>query len=252
MEYTKILDESSPLPLYHQLKVLLKKKIESGVWKTGKKIPSEKELASIYSTSMTTVRQAVALLTNEGLLVKKQGKGTFVATAKIQKGPILLTSFTEEMQSKGFKVKSKVLRFGRVNPNDVIRRTLNLPEDEKVFLIQRLRYANDEPMGLQSSYIVLDIAEGLENEDLSGSLYQILEHKYGVVIAKANENYSAMLLDKNTEKLLGLPHPAVGFSVKRIAYSAKNRPIEYTESFMRADRYSISIKLQRHTNTSIR
>ncbi len=252
MEYTKFLDESSPLPLYHQLKVLLKEKIESGAWKPGKRIPSEKELASIYSTSMTTVRQAVALLTNEGLLVKKQGKGTYVATTKIQKGPILLTSFTEEMRSKGFRVKSKVLRFGKIEPNDAVRRILNLSENKEVFLIQRLRYANDEPMGLQSSYIVSDIAEGLENEDLSGSLYRILEHKYGVVIVRADENYSAILLDKNTEKLLGLPHPAVGFSVKRIAYSIQNRPIEYTESFMRADRYSISIKLQRHVNTSMR
>ncbi len=248
MEYTKFLDESNPLPLYHQLKILLKEKIENGIWKPGKRIPSEKELANIYNTSMATVRQAVALLTNEGFLVKKQGKGTFVATTKIQKGPILLTSFTEEMRSKGFKVKSKVLRFGKIEPNDAIKKILDLTKGEELFFIQRLRYANNEPMGLQSSYIVSDIAEGLENEDLTGSLYQILEHRYGVLIARADENYSAILLDKNTEKLLGLSHPAVGFFVKRVAYSVQNRPIEYTESLMRADRYSISIKLRRHAN----
>lgn len=252
MARVKLLDDKSPLPLYYQLKVLMKDRFENGEWYPGVKIPSEKELADFYSTSVTTVRQAVSLLVNEGLLIRKQGKGTFVAVRKIQRGPKTLMSFTEEMRQKGLEVSSKILRAGRAKPNAGIRKILELPEDGEIFFIQRLRYANDQAIGLQSSYVVLNTFENLDIDEFAGSIYELLEKKYGITIASAEDNYSAVLLDSNTERLLGLHQPAVAFSVKRIAYSSLGKPVEYTESYMRADKYSLSISLERDGKTSLR
>jgi GntR family transcriptional regulator len=242
----KVLDESDPLPLYYQLKILLKERIENNEWKAGSKIPTENELAKFYGTSMMTVRQAVGLLVNEGLLIKKQGKGTFVAPVKIQKGPHILNSFTEEMRQKGFEVKSKLLRFSKIIPDDDVRKVLNLSNDDQVYFIQRLRYADNEPIGIQSTNLACDaIEEELEGSELTGSLYELLEAKFGIQIKYADEFYSAILIDKEMAHLLSLSLPSVGFFVKRIGYTLDWKPIEYTESIMRADKYSISIKLQR-------
>ncbi len=241
----KILDESDPLPLYYQLKMLLKDRIENKEWAEGSKIPTEKELASFYNTSLMTVRQAVGLLVNEGLLIKKQGKGTFVAQAKIQKGPNVLNSFTEEMKQRGFEVRSELLRFNKIIPAGDVKKVLNLSDNDEVYFIQRLRYANNEPIGIQSTNLVCDVLEELHEEELTGSLYELLETKAGIQVKYADEIYSAILIDKQTAHLLKISLPTVGFSVKRIGYISNGRPIEYTESIMRADKYSISVKLQR-------
>ncbi len=241
----KVLDENDPLPLYYQLKVLLKGRIEDKEWIEGSKIPTENELAKFYGTSMMTVRQAVGLLVNEGLLIKKQGKGTFVAQAKIQKGPNILNSFTEEMKQRGFEVKSELLRFSRIIPDSDVKKILNLSDSDQVYFIQRLRYANNEPIGIQSTNLVYDVVKELNASELTGSIYKLLEEKFGIQVKYADEFYSAILIDKQMAHLLGISLPAVGFNVKRIGYTANGRPIEYTESIMRADKYSISVKLQR-------
>ncbi|MEM3265263.1 MAG: GntR family transcriptional regulator [Candidatus Micrarchaeaceae archaeon] len=238
----KFLDESDPLPLYYQLKVLLKERIDKE-WKSGSKIPTENELAKFYGTSMMTVRQAIGLLVNEGLLIRKQGKGTFVAPAKIQKGPRILNSFTEEMKQRGFEVRSEILRFSKIIPDSDVKKILNISNDDQVYFIQRLRYANDEPIGIQSTNLAFEGT--LESSELTGSLYELLETKFGIQIKYADEFYSAILIDKQMSHLLNVPFPSVGFAVKRIGYTFDGKPIEYTESIMRADKYSISVRLQR-------
>ncbi|MCL4407350.1 MAG: GntR family transcriptional regulator [Thermotogae bacterium] len=238
----KFLDESDPLPLYYQLKVLLKERIDLE-WKAGSKIPTENELAKFYGTSLMTVRQSVGLLVNEGLLIKKQGKGTFVAPVKIQKGPHILNSFTEEMKQRGFEVKSELLRFGKITPDSDVRKILNLSDDDQVYFIQRLRYANNEPVGIQSTNLACDVE--IESSELTGSLYELLETKFDIQIKYADEFYSAILIDKQMAHLLDVSLPSVGFAVKRIGYTSDGKPIEYTESIMRADKYSISVKLQK-------
>ncbi|RKX48976.1 MAG: hypothetical protein DRP38_03755, partial [Thermotogae bacterium] len=89
------LDRFSNVPLYHQLKEIIRRNILLGVWKPGDRIPSERELSKEYEVSLMVVRQALSLLVNEGFLVRKQGKGTFVVKSKIMQGPRRLRSFSE-------------------------------------------------------------------------------------------------------------------------------------------------------------
>ncbi len=241
----RYLDKNSPIPLYHQFKVILREKIENGEWKIGEKIPTEKEFADLYNISITTVRQALNALTIEGILTRQQGKGTFVANPKIEKGPTELTSFTEEMAKRGMRAGSKVLHLGRVKANERIAKVLKIPLRSEVTFVQRLRFANDEPMGIQSCYIPEKFVPDLTESDLSGSLYKLLENRYQLKIVSAIERYSAILLDKRTSKLLHLNYPAVGFMVERTAFLMNGKPIEFVESIMRGDRYSVSINLVR-------
>jgi len=239
----KYLDRNSPIPLYYQFKVILREEIENRKWKVDEKIPTEKEFADLYHISITTVRQALNALTIEGVLVRQQGKGTFIANPKIEKGPIILTSFTEEMAKRGMKASSKVLHIGNSRVDKRIARILKILPGSNVTFIQRLRFADDEPMGIQNCYIPKDFVPNLTESDVSGSLYELLENKYQLKIANAIEKYSAILLEKHISKLLHLNYPAAGFIVERTAFLANGKPVEFVESIMRGDRYSISINL---------
>ena len=241
----KYLDKNNPIPLYYQLKTILREEIENEKWNVGEKIPTEKELANLYHISITTSRQALNALVIEGLLVRHQGKGTFVENKKLDMGPIELESFTEQMAKRGMKSSSKVLHVGSSKANKRITSILKILPESNVIFIQRLRFANDEPMGIQNCYIPKDFIPDLKSSDVSGSLYELLENKYQLKIANAIEKYSSIILGKSISKLLHLNYPAVGFMVERTAFLSNGKPIEFAESIMRGDRYSISINLVR-------
>ena len=243
---TRRLDEQSPVPLYHQLRESLFEKIESGEWKPGDRIPTEDELCEMYQISKTTVRQALNALAIEGWLRRKQGRGTYVTEPRIEQGPIELTSFSEEMRRSGLRPASKILELKEIPATSKIAKELELGESESVFMIKRLRLANDEPMGIQTAYLSAALLPGLLDEDLSGSLYQVLEEKYGIIPASAVEMHYATLLDGHEVELLGMsPSGSVGLVAERRAFSQDGRPIEFVSSVMRGDRYRISVRLVR-------
>lgn len=240
------LDERSPVPLYHQLREFLLERIESGEWQPGDRLPTEDELCERYQISKTTVRQALNSLATEGVLLRKQGRGTYVAEPKIEQGPIELTSFSEEMGRRGLSPSSKILELEEIPATRKIAKELDLTEDESVFMIKRLRLADDEPMGIQTAYLPAVLFPGLLNEDLSGSLYQILKEKYGLAPAFATEVYFATLLEGHEAELLKASSSSlVGLVVERRAFSQNECPIEFVSSIMRGDRYKISVRLVR-------
>ena len=245
---TRKLDEHSPIPLYHQLQELLREKIESGEWNPGARLPTEDELCEMCQISKTTVRQALSALAIEGFLIRKQGRGTFVAEPRIEQGPVELTSFSEEMQRRGLYPASKVMELKEIPATPKIADALKLDRGELVFMIKRLRLANDEPMGIQTAYLPAALFPGLLDEDLSGSLYQVLEEKYSIIPASATEVHYAVLLDKHEAELLGMPsRDSVGLLVERRGFSQDEHPIEFVSSIMRGDRYQVSVHLVRRS-----
>jgi GntR family transcriptional regulator len=244
--FAQRLDERSPVPLYHQLRELLLEKIESGEWKPGDRLPTEDELCEMFQISKTTVRQALNALAIEGWLRRKQGRGTYVAEPRIEQGPIELTGFSEEMRRRRLRPASKILELKEVPATRKISKELEIPQGESVLMIKRLRLADDEPMGVQTAYLPAALFPGLLDEDLSGSLYQILNDKYGLAPASATEVYYATLLDGDEAELLKASSSSpVGLVVERRALSQGERPIEFVSSIMRGDRYKISVRLVR-------
>ncbi len=240
-----MIDPYSTEPLYYQLKEILRKNILAGVWKAGEKIPTERELSESFKVSTAVVRQAVSLLADEGFLVKRQGKGTFVVDTRVRQGPRKLSSFSEEMSTMGLKASSIVLEKGIKEADEKISKVLQLQPKTKVIMVKRLRLANDEPLGIQTFYVAEYIAPGFLENDLTQSLYKLLETKYGIVIKSAYEKYFATVLDKYECKLLQVRWPFAGFIVERIAFDASGSTVEYTESVIRSDKYSVQVHLRR-------
>jgi len=240
-----LIDPYSTEPLYYQLKEILRKNILAGVWKAGDKIPTEKELSETFGVSTAVVRQAVSLLVNEGFLVKRQGKGTFVTDTRVRQGPRKLSSFSEEMAAMGLKPSSIVLEKGIKEADEKICKALQVQPKTRVVMVKRLRLANDDPLGIQTFYIPEYVAPDFLQNDLTQSLYKLLETKYGIVIKSAYEKYYATILDKYECKLLKVKWPFAGFIVERIAFDTTGSPVEYTESVIRSDKYSVQVHLRR-------
>lgn len=245
MQLNGKLDYSSKEPLYHQLKEIIRKNILLGVFLPGDKIPTEDELSETFGVSKSVVRQAVSLLVQEGFLVKRQGIGTFVVDNRIKQGPRKLTSFSEEMKMKGLEPKSVVLENGIIEANKKIAKALAIEIGTPVIMVKRIRYAQDEPIGIQTFYTLEKLAPDFFDNSLTQSLYNLLETRYGLHIVKAEEKYYATILDNHECKLLKVKPPFAGFIVERIGYDVSDIPVEYTESVIRADKYAVEIILRK-------
>ena len=185
-----MIDPTNVIPKYYQLANILRQQIENGDFQPYNAIPSERQLEQRYNLSRPTIRQAIDLLSRQGYLYRVHGKGTFVSPPKLQKGMLELTSFSEDMCNRGLKPGQRILEFGYVKPDKKIRRHLEIPDDEKkVLRIKRLRYGDEEPMGLQDSFLALDSAHTITQEEIEekGSIYVILQEKFGIYPAEADE-----------------------------------------------------------------
>jgi GntR family transcriptional regulator len=241
------LSKDLPIPLYHQLKTLLLERIRAGEMKPNDRLPAEDELAATHGVSKATVRQALNDLAVAGVLRREQGRGTFVAEPKLAQGPREMTSFTDEMRSRGLRPSSKVLNHGAIKAEADIAEKLRVTEGAQIMRLKRLRLADDEPMGIQTAYFSLELAPRLAEEDFSNaSLYEALERKYGLWPARAQETYVATLLDRADAKLLKVAAASPALSAERVSYLSSGQPLEVTYSIMRGDRYQIVLDLIRH------
>jgi len=241
-----VLSKHLPIPLYHQLKTILLERVKSGELKANDKLPSEDEIAEQYGISKATVRQAIGELANEGLIRREQGRGTYVAEQKIEQGPRALTGFTEEMRNRGLRSNSRVLKQRVIKADAEAAEKLRIHEGDSLFELTRLRLTDGEPMGLQTAHILLALAPGLEDEDFSASLYDVLENKYGLVPNIAEETHTAVLLEPREAKLLKVPAGSPALAAERITYLADGRPFELVKSIMRGDRYKIILQLSKN------
>ncbi len=237
-------DRASPVPLYHQLRVIFQRNIEAGEWQPDFQIPTEDSIAAQYRVSKVTVRQALKQLSDEGLLRREQGRGTFVSRPKVEQGPRKLTSFSEEMQQRGLRASSRVLEQEITPAGDQIAERLAIPSADPVFRLKRLRLANDEPMGIQTLYVPMRLVPGIERYDFANlSLYEVLNGRYGLKPARAREEHFAVALERNDGDLLGLEAGSPALGAERLAFREDGTPIELTLSVMRGDRYKIVLNL---------
>jgi GntR family transcriptional regulator len=238
------LDKQLPIPLYHQLKMILLKDIQSGRWKADDRLPTESELEKAYRVSKITVRQALRELADSGYVRREQGRGTFVARPRLEQGPRALSSFTEEMRRHGLRSGSRVLQAGVLPADGGAAEKLAVPYGTHLFVLKRVRLAEGEPMGIQTAYIPLDLAPGLPEESLeNASLYGILESKYGLHAARAHETHSAVLVEGEDAKLLGVRSGSPALAAERVTCLHDGHPMEFVTAIMRGDRYRIILDL---------
>jgi len=238
-----LLDRNSPIPLYHQLAEKLKRGIEDGKWAISALIPSETELCKKYGVSRGTVRQAIIELMRDGLVRRKQGRGTFVAKLGIIQPVSRFYSFSQDMEEKGLEPSLRIIKNEIIYPDKVIRKALELGEEKKVYKIIRVRLASGEPLLLDISYLIEELFPGLEKEDLiAAPVYDIVMRKYKVKISRAREVFEPILIGKTEARRLNIPVGSLALSVERTVY-AGNRPFEFRKSIIRGDKCSYSVEL---------
>lgn len=240
---TARVSREDPLPLYHQLREILLREIQQ--LKPGDQIPSEPILAHRYRVSKGTVKQAIQELVRDGLLYRVQGKGTFVTLPKVR-FPLhvpsrKLRSFTEDLLERGLKPETRVLSLRRVSPPDSVAEKLQNPE--KVWVLHRLRLGDGVPIAVAKTWLREDVCPDLEAGDIGVSLYETLLRKYGIRPARAKDVFHAWVADATVAPMLEIPVGSPLFRTERVSWLDDGRPLEYVVTFIRGDRYEVSIDL---------
>jgi GntR family transcriptional regulator len=232
------IDHRSPVPYYAQVKQALSACIEQGIWKPGEQIPGEPELCSMFDVSRTVIRQALGELELEGVVVRAKGKGTFVAQAKIMENLAQrLTGFYQDMADRGSPPVSQVLKQHVVPASPKIAGLLNHPPGTPMIEIERLRFVNDEPMTLVTTYLPYAACPGVLQADLTRqSLYALLEAEYGLFIARGARTLEAVAANAREAGLLQIEIGAPLMLLDSVSYLEDGAPIEYYHALHRGDR----------------
>jgi GntR family transcriptional regulator len=226
-------------PLYRRLEDALRDALRDQVLKPNEALPAERDLAADLSVSRITLRKALDTLVNEGLLIRRQGAGTFVA-GRVEKQFAKLSSFSEDMAARGRTVRSEWLgrSSGAVTPDESL--TLGLSPGTPVYRFNRIRFADDTPMAIEYSTIP---GFGLDSAEIVGaSLYAALEFT-GNRPVRALQRLRAVLFDAEKAQLLGIDAGAPGLYIERRGFLADGRVIEATQSWYRGDAYDFVAEL---------
>lgn len=244
VEHNTHTSSRTPLPKYHIIKEVMLGQIADGQWAIGALIPSEPELCREFGVSRITVRRAIAELVQNGKLRAVQGKGTFVASPKLQEHFVQRAfGFFEDMQRHGFMLTTEVLRQEVIPAPVEVALQLGIPPREPVHVIVRVRSVAGEKILVSTTYIPEYLCPGLEHDDIStGSLYQHLQHRYQLNIAHGKRNLEAVAAGQWEARLLDI---ALGSPLLRLdstAYLANGRAFEYSQALQRGDRARIEVE----------
>ncbi len=215
-------------PLYQQIKVLLLKSLDQGEWKPGESIPSELELASRFQVSQGTVRKAIDELAADNLLIRRQGKGTFVAThqeAKVRYRFLRLSPDT----GNPAQTSSKILDCVRVKCPADIAALLQLRSGDTVVNLKRLLSFNGEPTILDDIWLPGSVFKDLDAntiKDNKAPLYALFEIKYGVSMVRADEKIKAVCPTSEQASLLQVESETPLLFVERVSFTYGDRPME--------------------------
>jgi GntR family transcriptional regulator len=232
-----------PVPLYSQVKEVLRERIGRLRGGEQEQLPSERELARDLRISRMTVRQAVRDLIAEGAIYTAPGRGTFLASAEVTQQLVGLTSFSQEMTKRGLVPSSRLLEAQSITDDEIAAR-LRLQPDEAIARIRRLRLADGEPMAIETTHLPLSLCPGLLSMDLErGSLYELLQRVFRLRFGAATQTITAESARPATARILGLEEGDPVLLMERSSELDNGRPFEYVRSWYRADRYHFAVRL---------
>ncbi len=234
--------------LYAIIKTKIETEITSGIYKPGDALPTEFKLCHDYDVSRTTIRLALQQLELEGRIHKVQGKGTFVSKPKIHQS---LTSvnqgFREQMIAQGLEPKTKVLSIKVIPAEASLAEHLNINEKDPVNQLIRIRYADEEPLQYETSYIPWRMAPGLVDEDCHGSLFELLRLKFNIQIHRTLESIEPILISDHISKHMNISTGTPAFSVETTTYNNDQSPLEFSIAVFRGDRSKFTVE-RHYTN----
>ena len=222
------------VPRYYTVKTQIAELIDGAA--PGTALPTERELAVRFDTSRTTVRQALAELVVEGRLERTQGSGTFVAEPKIVQVR-QLNSYTEDLRQQGRHPSSTVLSVTRERASETVAANLALRPGEVVHRVERLRGVGGAPLAHEVAWLPGSLPRLRQELERRGSLYQTMRDVYGIELSRAEDTVETALAGPQEAQLLAVDVGLPMLLIHRTAYDAAGRPIEWTRSVFRGDRF---------------
>lgn len=239
---------NDPVPLYQQLKDTLHQQIEQGAFQPDQLIPSERNLCARFHISRITVRQAISEMINEGILYRKQGKGTFVAKPKVNQGLVRIVNFSKTILDLGMKPSTKVLG-SEVVPADIqIAKILDLPVTDQVMKLFLLGMGDGQPLVYYESCFSLSLGrrmvrEAVKNEKKGTpfSTYDLYGGGIGAVPARVIQTLEAVVTDVRHASLMKVKKGAALLMITSVFEAQDGRPLEFRKALYRGDRYKFHI-----------
>jgi GntR family transcriptional regulator len=237
-----VLDSASFVPYYEQIVDRVRSLIKRNELREGQTFCSEGDVARALGISKMPVRQAFQKLRSEGLLVIAKGKRPVIGSGRVPWNFQQLRGFSEEMKRRGLVPSAKVLGMDLQDPELEVAQALKLTPSERVYCLKRLRFVNEEPVAMVTSYLPARIFAGIEKQDLEKqSLYRVVEDTYKRKLHWAEEVIGAVTAQEEEARILGAAPGSPLLHIRETTYDAQQTPIEYSVSLLRGDRYAASV-----------
>jgi GntR family transcriptional regulator len=234
-------------PKYEALRAQIEADIRAGL-RPHDPLPSERKLMATYGVSRMTVRQALTLLADDGLVYRVQGSGTFVADPATITKSLTLTSFSEDITARGMVPGSRSQRIERIEADAEVAQDLGLSPGATVVHIERVRTADGSPMCIENVWVPADLLPAEFGQAPVASLYATFE-QLGLTPDVADQTIRATVVDSAQAALLGVAPHSPAFVVSRITYTSDARPVERGRSIYRGDRYDFRVSVQRRRHS---
>jgi GntR family transcriptional regulator len=241
-----LVDPQEPMPLYHQIYLVLRDRILAGRMASPGRVPGEFEIARSFGVSRITAKRALDELERDGLVTRQRGRGTLVRPG-LPSRPIVanISGLIENLLTVGLKSQVELIEFEHAVPPEPIRAALDLPDGDEALRALRLRYVDKVPLSFSVAWIPGPVGRSIRPNDLKAEpLLAVLERK-GVLIGRAEQVISAEAADVRVAKLLQVPFGAPLLSVTRVVHDQNDRPVEHIAVLYRPDRYAYSMSLKR-------
>ncbi len=212
----------------------------------GTKLGSERELADRYGTSRSSLRQVLAALEEAGLVDRVIGRagGIFISHAQVQRSLSDVVGVPAFLANQGYVAGTRVLSTKITAPDRATQQALRVGADDFVVEIQRVRLADGSPISLELAQFPADAFPGLLEQQLGGSIYEILEERYGLVTARADERIEAVNATAEEATLLGIKPRSALLLITRITYDQHGTPCEFSRDLFRGDRTRLAVTVQ--------
>jgi len=228
----------SAVPLYVQIAESLLEQIATGKLSPDELLPSERKLSKQLNVSRVTLRAALSVLDNKGLLVRRPGDGTYIAKPKIERQAAKLVPFTKSMSSRGYQASSKLIIFEQRLAEVSVAGQLKISVSAPVYYIQRLRMINQEPVLIETCTTPVRRFSRLGEYDLENrSIYEIMETEYGVAAHHSQQSLEAVAATEFEAELLGIDPGAPLMLESRLSFDLEGWPIEYGHDLYRGDHF---------------
>lgn len=231
----------SRLPRYHLIAQSLREQIASGRMAAGDRLDNQRQLARDFGVTLMTLRHALEVLERDGLIARRHGLGTFIASPSVDYDILLFRSFAGDLSAHGEDVDTRYLgsRFARAGHH--VAEALSRQPGHRVFVLERLRLVTGRPTSFQTSYLPAPIGEEVAKADLRVTpLREVLAFKLGLQISAARETVSAVALPGRAARELGCRPGVAAFRSDRVSRTADGSPIVYDRVFIPGDRFRIT------------